>query len=451
MPTTALDFALAALAKNNPEACLRKAVPVLDDEGAGAPAADVVARAAVSLGNMKLARLGFETAARALALQGVASHSVAAALAVRKLTSSAELLREVARVFGADAGRHGDVSAAPPPLWSDAVQELPPGTAREALYARATERLTAMAKALPAALPARGRHALWGALPTDAFVRFAQSLEVKLCPSAAYVIRQGEHGGGVFVVARGEVRVARENPQRSVPPPVELGRDSGPEPLPEGLEELAVLGADAVFGEMALLTAEPRAANAITTRASLLLEASPAALEAAQREAPELGPALLSFGRRRLIQNLIRTSPLLGALPASHRPSLADGFEARSFAPGETLFTQGAEGVGLHLIASGRVEARHEQDGAEPLVLAQVGAGGCVGEISMVLRRPTTATVVAVEPTTALVLTPQQFMAVAREHPALLASLYELAVSRDEVLRTVVGQAAEDADDLVML
>ena len=74
-----------------------------------------------------------------------------------------------------------------------------------------------------------------------------------------------------------------------------------------------------------------------------------------------------------------------------------------------------------------------------------------MGEISLVLRRPTNATVIAVEPTVALVLAPENFMGIVRQHPALLSSLYELAVSREEELIQVTAQAAEDADDLVMV
>jgi hypothetical protein len=66
-------------AENRPEDCLRRAVPVLDDVGAGAPALDIVGRAAVSLGAMHVARSAFEVAARALANQGMASHAIAAA------------------------------------------------------------------------------------------------------------------------------------------------------------------------------------------------------------------------------------------------------------------------------------------------------------------------------------------------------------------------------------
>ena len=61
------------------------------------------------------------------------------------------------------------------------------------------------------------------------------------------------------------------------------------------------------------------------------------------------------------------------------------------------------------------------------------------------------ATVVAIEPTVALVLAPENFMGIVRQHPAVLASLYELAVAREEELIQVTAQAAESADDLVMV
>ena len=117
-PTTALDQSVAALAENEPDLCLRIAIPVLDDVGAGAPAIDIIGRAAVAIGAIGLARLAFETAARALALQGLAAQAVASAIAVQRLTSQGDLLAELAGVFGADADRNEsqDVSVLPPPL-----------------------------------------------------------------------------------------------------------------------------------------------------------------------------------------------------------------------------------------------------------------------------------------------------------------------------------------------
>lgn len=452
-PTTALDQSVAALARNDPEQCLRVAIPVLDDVGAGAPAMDIIGRAAVSIGAMALARLAFETAARALALQGLAAHAVASAIAVRRLTSKGDLLTELAGVFGADAERGRNVSVLPPPLASERVTELA-DVPRAELVALAQRRIEALRSALPARLPARARLPLWGSLPRGAFERLAEAMEVRVFGAAHAAIREGDRGGSLFVVARGEVRIARK---LDAPPAVDeevdepTPRESMPAELPDELEELAVLGAEAVFGEMALLTEAPRTASVHTTRASIVLEAPPAALALAVKAVPELGAELLAFSRQRLVQNLLRAAPLLREIPPAERAALAGAFETREFAAGEVLFEQGSEAAGLFLVASGRVEVRRRQDDGSDLAVGVIEPGGCVGEISLVLRRPTVATVLAAEPTVALVLAPENFMGIVRQHPALLASLYELAVSREEELIQVTAQAAESADDLVIV
>lgn len=443
-PTHALDLALAALSRNRASECLRRAAPALGDVGADAAAADVIARAAVSMGNMGLARVAFETAARTLALRGMAGHAVAAALSARRLTGNGEILTELAGVLGADAERTVDTSVQPPPLHSDDVAPLGDDVPMSEVFARALSSIEAMRAKLPERLPARSKHPLWGSLPRGAFERFAEALEVRLCPPGDEVIREGEHGGSVYFIARGEVRVLRR-PQEvnEVLPLIDA------EPVLTG-DELAVLGADMVFGEMALLTAAPRAASAITTRACLLLEAPRDAVDAASREVHALGYELAAWGRRRLVQNLLRTAPLLRSVEATERESLTSAFETRSFAPGEVLIAQGAESAGLHLIASGKVVVQRTE-GDRALSIATLGPGEAVGEVSLLLRRPTNAEVVALEPTVALVLPSEHFMEVMRANPALLASLYELAVSRDEELHSVIAQAPDDADYLLIV
>jgi cAMP-dependent protein kinase regulator len=68
-----------------------------------------------------------------------------------------------------------------------------------------------------------------------------------------------------------------------------------------------------------------------------------------------------------------------------------------------------------------------------------------------VLRRPSSTDVVAVHPTIALYLATDQFMPLIREHPTILAELYELAVRREEETRSIVAQEAAHADDYVLV
>jgi cAMP-dependent protein kinase regulator len=68
----------------------------------------------------------------------------------------------------------------------------------------------------------------------------------------------------------------------------------------------------------------------------------------------------------------------------------------------------------------------------------------------MVLRRPANANVVADTPTVTMHLAQDEFMALIKEHPALLTQLYELAVQRDEETSSIVAQEAAEADELLI-
>ncbi len=105
----------------------------------------------------------------------------------------------------------------------------------------------------------------------------------------------------------------------------------------------------------------------------------------------------------------------------------------------------------MFLIASGGVEVRGTDAEGDSVVLAQLGAGDVVGEISLVLRRPATADVVAVHTTVALELTSERFQDAIHAYPGLLQELYELAIKRDDETRSVVAQAAVDVSDTVLL
>ena len=151
-----------------------------------------------------------------------------------------------------------------------------------------------------------------------------------------------------------------------------------------------------------------------------------------------------------MIQNLVRTSPILSAVQPEARPALFEQFTTRVYEKGEVLIDEGKDATGLHLIASGEV-AIIRSEGGGPLVIATLGPGDLVGEVSLVLRRPSSAVVVAVHPTVTLYLASEAFMPLVHEHPTVLGTLYELAVRREEETRSIVAQEATDADDYVLV
>ena len=162
---------------------------------------------------------------------------------------------------------------------------------------------------------------------------------------------------------------------------------------------------------------------------------------------PEVAVELAAHCRRRMVANLVRTSPVLLAVDPVERPPLVETFETSVFEKGERLITEGEEPSGLHLIASGEVAVVGHEAG-EPFVIATLGVGEVVGEVALVLRRKANADVVAVHPTVTLHLPREDFLTLIRDHPAILQGLYMLAVKRDEetsgVLENSTTSVAED-------
>ncbi|PIE05949.1 MAG: hypothetical protein CSA75_02075 [Sorangium cellulosum] len=271
---------------------------------------------------------------------------------------------------------------------------------------------------------------LFSDLLPPALQALIENFEVVSVPKDARIIEEGDEGAEAYIVARGELEARR----------VIEGEDV----------VLARLTAGAFFGEMALLSRAPRAASVVACRPSILLVARKDALDEVAVEFPDVGSVLAAHCQRRMVQNLVRTSAILRAVMPEERPALIERFVTRSFEPGDVLIQQGGDADGLHLIASGDVSVTREEAG-ETLVLAELGPGDIVGEVSLVLRKPSTAQVTAKHATLTLHLPREDFLKIIREHPAILAELYDLAIKRDEETSTIVAQEVFDVDDALII
>jgi cAMP-dependent protein kinase regulator len=296
----------------------------------------------------------------------------------------------------------------------------------------ASEKLVA-ARAAGAARPRVVPQPLFSSLDESGLRAMIGIFEVATVPEGAVLIEQGTRGAEAYVVARGELEVQRV-PHEADASPIRLAR----------------LGAGALFGEMALLSRSPRAARVIACRPSVLLVARKEALDEVAAHRPEIGREFAAYCRRRMLDNLVRTSSVLRAVTPEERPALVEMFITRTFEEHETIISQGHASEGLHLIASGEVVVVHK-DGEESTVIAELGPGEVVGEMALVLRRPANAHVIASHPTITLHLPRDRFLALIKQHPAILSELYELAVKRDEETSSIVAQEATDIDEVVLL
>jgi CRP-like cAMP-binding protein len=350
--------------------------------------------------------------------------------------SRQDALKSVAQAFGKGSPRVSKVLHAKPPALP-ASEGVAPHFAKlegDALL-DAAEKCAARFLKTPDPVPAEApvpELPLFGALEPPALLKLLGRLELRELAAGQYLLRQGEEGREAFVLARGVVNIVRED-------------GAGGHVL------LAALGPGALFGEMALVSGAPRAASAVAVEPVQVLSMARAGLEQLAREDAAIGRELGAFCYGRMIANLIRHSAILSAIDPNERQGLMARFHNRQFAPGEILMRQGEEPSCLFLIASGGVKVCTADADGDAVLIAELGPGDVVGEISLVLRRPANADVVAAHSTVALALTREQFQEAIHEHPGLLQQLYDLAVQRDDQTRSVLGQKAVDVSDVVLV
>ncbi len=370
--------------------------------------------------------------------EGSLARAAAAVCELLKMGQSVEReIQNIATTFSVDSPHLLDHGATPPALVKSRLSINPaPINSSEAELLEHVKGAVAESLALAAQDESLDslkvpRQALFSNLDASGLRALLGMLELRIVRSLTPIVVQGEPGDEAYVLARGEAEVSRRGENGEV-------------------VALARLGSGSLFGEMALLSQTPRAAQVVASRPCLLLVLRKDALDALVADEPELGMAIASYCRRRMIDNLIRTSAVLKSVNVRERPALVQRFVTCAYEAGERIIVQGEQPEGLHLIASGSVVVVH-RDSDERTVIATLGVGEVVGEMSLVLRRPSGADVVAAVPTVTLHLTSEQFLDIVRAYPGVLSHLYELAVTRDAETRTVLVSEAENADDCILL
>ncbi len=357
---------------------------------------------------------------------------VASTLALDAGEDQAPLITTIAQAFGKGSKRVGEFRLSPPPFPNVSV---PPQVAKlsgDDLYAAAEDALQAFL-ATSDSVPGDGplpALPLFGALSPKELERLLKAVRVEEISGGQEVVRQDDQGHEAFVVARGMLKVVRKT-----------GSDE---------TVLAQLGPGAIFGEMALLSAAPRSASVVALEPTQLLVLDRAELERAAEGAPELSRELSAFCRGRMQANLVRHARVLAGMPLAQRGELLDKLVMRFFEPEEPLIVREQEAESIYLIANGAVSVS-VPEGQDRLVLATLSAGDVVGEISLVLRRPATADVIAMYPTVAYELSRDNLRNLMRAYPALLVELYELATRRDDEIRAASAEESLAADAEIIL
>jgi CRP-like cAMP-binding protein len=268
---------------------------------------------------------------------------------------------------------------------------------------------------------------LLSSLSEAAFRRVLGTLLLKRLPAGAFVIREGEPGNSFFFVAGGSLRVFATDG---------LGRHT----------ELAQLGENAVFGEMALLSAQPRTASVGCLSDCDVLEVGRQSLATLADELGAVAEALHGFTRERLLGNLMATSALFKPFNRMQQRDLLRRFTSHDVSPGTVVIREGEEGRGLFVVLSGELDVSR---GSVPL--AGLKPGDVFGEMSIVRNAPTVATVVANRPSTVLFLAREYVTRMVSGVPEIKSYLEALAEDREIDNQLALGEDEPYADERILI
>lgn len=331
-------------------------------------------------------------ALKALEALDPAARSLLPSFATRYAAGSAALGRAVR------LGRPDPSAPVPPEAWVPVAWSDAQVCDAAAALAASREGLPAWPEVVPA-IP------LLSELPPEAFANVLGSVVRRSLATGETVVREGDPGDAFFLLARGRVRVTRAG------------------------ASLATLEEGAIFGEMALLSAAPRAATVSATEPSDVLIFGRDALTAAAQGLPVIAAALERFMRQRLVNRLLDTHPMFEPFDAGQRVQLGSRFEAVAVSAGQVLLREGEPGSGLHVVLHGSVSVTRETPHG-PATLAELGPAEVFGEISLLEGVPVTATVTASVGSMLLVLPSPVFLRLVEGVPGWRRYFEELAEDR---------------------
>jgi CRP/FNR family cyclic AMP-dependent transcriptional regulator len=134
--------------------------------------------------------------------------------------------------------------------------------------------------------------------------------------------------------------------------------------------------------------------------------------------------------------DILKSTPLFGALDENEVNLVAERAGLRSWMPGETLFSEGEPCAGLYIVVSGRVRIFKTSTSGREHVLAIEGPGSSIAELPVFDGGNYPASAAALAKSEALFIARRDFRAICLEHPEVSLKVLQVVGSR---LRRLVG------------
>ncbi len=147
-----------------------------------------------------------------------------------------------------------------------------------------------------------------------------------------------------------------------------------------------------------------------------------------------------------LLQSLSKVD-YFRSLPAEEVLRLIPDVETMTFDEGQIIFNEGDEGDGLYVVAEGVINVSRKSESGEDLIIASIGPGDVVGEMSLVTDNPRSATVLTESHVRAWKIPKEPFHRHMEESPNLKAAIHQVVADRIQSLEQAGHVTAETATE----
>jgi len=282
---------------------------------------------------------------------------------------------------------------------------------------------------LPATTP------LFQDLNADEIKDLSGTFELKSYKAAEALCHEGDPGDSLFVIASGSARAVTVDA---------LGR-----PTP-----LGHLKAGDFFGEYAFLSQVPRNASVIAEEDTQAVTIGRDKLMALLERHPRMKAMLEEYYKLRVLARILSINPIFRYVPYEVREKLAVRFSSAHYEAGQTIIREGDKKADtFYIIRVGRVVVTMHPPGSSAAVkLSDLEGGDFFGEVALITNRPRTATVTALTPVEAMVLTKDAFDSIALEYPVVRQVVENFQKRRvKETIEVLTGKSKSEAGQAGLL
>ncbi len=292
----------------------------------------------------------------------------------------------------------------------------------------------------------RQRIPIFGSLSRMQLEELLVESEVHQVKAGDIVYEHGDFSNTFWTILDGGVAIEVSRPE------------DDEEAASSGGDEFIQLAPGEFFGEIGLLSGRRRTATVVASVDSTLIETSRGAMYRLIKSLPDLAAAIDRAAVVRRLEALFRS------LPKSEVAALAEASKVETYQAGQTLFEEGDESDGLHILRRGSLVVTRQRDG-RVTVINHVRAGEYFGEISLVrssLQRSATMTAKVLSET--IRIPPATLAELTKRHPELRTGFERQARERlvrdervlanpgsAEMVNFLIERGGKEATDLLVI